>query len=202
MPAALAVVSSQPTKNPKYSYASADNIRKVHGRVTNMVINSQLRADVRPKPEARNTMREKIATTFDGWRPYAVYPSCAFLLSLTLGSPGAIASAGYRYVITPKPNAAATAGGPVIRQVALNKRHFQSHDEIQMKVLTSSDVVKVTNHELGHGGILRKISDGVFAGSGRVTGIPFFLKRMHVDMHYTATTASGETTTVTAPVTF
>lgn len=167
-----------------------------------MVTTSKLPADVEVTPQPRHTTREKIAATSDGWRLYGVYLSGALLLSLSLASPGAIASAGYRYVITPTPNAAAPPGGPIIRQVALNKRHFRSHDEIRMKVLTSSDIVKVTNHELGHGGTLRKISDGVFEGSGRVTGIPFFLKKSHVDMHYTATTASGETITVTAPVTF
>jgi hypothetical protein len=32
--------------------------------------------------------------------------------------------------------------------------------------------------------------------------IPFFLKGMHVDMHYAAPTANGATTTVSVPVTF
>ena len=63
-------------------------------------------------------------------------------------------------------------------------------------------MVKVTNHEIGHGGTLRKVSPGVFFGTGRVSGVPFFLRGMQVDMHYTATTATGETTTATAPVTF
>jgi len=105
-------------------------------------------------------------------------------------------------MVTPRPNASASPGSPVIRLVALKKRHFSSHDEILMKVLTSSDVLKVRNHELGHGGTLRMVSNRIFTGQGRVTGIPFFLKGMRVDIRYTATTASGETVTVTAPVTF
>ncbi len=117
-------------------------------------------------------------------------------------APTTIASPVYRYIITPVPDAGAPPGSPTISQVALNKRHFSTHDQIRMQVLTSSDVVKVTNHELGHGGTLRKVAPGIFSGTGRVSGIPFFLKGMHVDMHYTATTARGATTTVTAPVTF
>jgi len=134
-----------------------------------------------------------------GQLAFVIYASIA---ALTLGVRVATASTLYHYMVTPRPNASARPGSPVIRLVALNKRHFSSHDEILMKVLTSSDVVKVSNHELGHGGTLRMVSNGVFTGQGRVTGVPFFLKGMHVDMHYTATTASGATVTVTAPVTF
>ena len=114
----------------------------------------------------------------------------------------ASSSSQYRYVITPTPDASASSGSPIIRRVELNKQHFSSHDQIRMKVITSGNVVKVTNHEIGHGGTLRKLSAGVFFGTGRVSGVPFFLKGMQVDMHYTATTENGETTTVTAPVTF
>ena len=127
--------------------------------------------------------------------------ACASIFAHTTSAQASTAEV-YHYIIKPKPNASVQAGSPVIRLVALNKRHFSSHDEILMKVLTSSDVVRVTNHELGHGGTLRKVSNGIFIGKGRVDGVPFFLKGMHVDMHYTATTAKGETVTVTAPVTF
>jgi hypothetical protein len=130
-------------------------------------------------------------------------PSLAILMVAFIGTaPTTIASPVYTYINTPVPDASPSPGSPMIRQVALNKHHYSSHDQIRMQVLTSSDVVKVTNHELGHGGTLRKVGSGVFSGTGRVSGIPFFLKGMHVDMHYTATTASGATTTVTVPVTF
>jgi hypothetical protein len=85
----------------------------------------------------------------------------------------------HRNISTPVPDASAKPGSPLIRRVALNKHHYSSHDQIRMQVTTTRDVVKVTNHELGHGGILRKVSPGVFFGSGRVSGIPFFLKGMH-----------------------
>jgi hypothetical protein len=124
----------------------------------------------------------------------------AFTLLIIM--PAASSSPPYSYVITPTPDASARSGSPIIRRVELNKQHFSSHDQIRMKVITSGNVVKVTNHEIGHGGTLRKLSAGVFFGTGRVSGVPFFLKGMQVDMHYTATTANGETTTVTAPVTF
>jgi hypothetical protein len=123
-------------------------------------------------------------------------------VALLIVTPAANSSPRYRYVVTPTPDASARLGSPIIRRVELNKQHFSSHDQIRMKVITSANVVKVTNHEIGHGGTLRKQSPGIFVAAGRVSGVPFFLKGMHVDMHYTATTANGETTTVTAPVTF
>jgi hypothetical protein len=130
-------------------------------------------------------------------------PVLAILIIAFIGTASTtIASPVYRYINTPVPDASAKPGSPLIRRVALNKHHYSSHDQIRMQVTTTRDVVKVTNHELGHGGLLRKVSPGVFFGRGRVSGIPFFLKGMHVDMHYTATTASGATTTVSVPVTF
>jgi hypothetical protein len=164
---------------------------------------SKLPANAVCRAIGRKTQCRAINAPFYGSPlPKVAFVAFASIVALTLSARVATATILYHYIITPKPNASAPSGSPVIRLVALNKRHFSSHDEILMKVLTSSDVVKVSNHELGHGGTLRKVSDGIFTGQGRVTGIPFFLKGMHVDMHYTATTASGETITVTVPVTF
>jgi hypothetical protein len=123
-------------------------------------------------------------------------------VTLATGEPPPSANPVYAYVITPKSRSAPRPGYPTIFTVKLNKQHFSSHDEIQMQVITSVDVVKVTNHELGHGGTLRQVSPGVFLGQGRVTAIPFFMRGMHVAMHYTATTANGNATTVIAHVTF
>lgn len=128
---------------------------------------------------------------------------CAALLgAFAAGAPCAFAVPAYQYVVTPSIDHSAVPGSPVIRRVELNKQHFSSHDQIRMRVITSSNVTTVRNHELGHGGMLHKLSRGVFVGKGQVSGIPFFLKGMKVAMHFTATTASGEATTATASVTF
>lgn len=126
----------------------------------------------------------------------------ALAIALAAGAPAGTARPVYAYVITPKLAPSTGADSPVIRRVEPNKQHFSVHDEIQMRVLTTTNVVKVTNHELGHGGTLRRLSPGVFSGEGRVAGVPFFLKGMHVNMHFTATTESGTKVTATAPVTF
>jgi len=124
------------------------------------------------------------------------------LVALATSEPPPSANPVYTYVITPTSPSTPRPGYPVIFKVELNKQHFSSHDEIQMQVVTSTDVVKVTNHELGHGGTLRLLSPGVFFGQGRVTGIPFFMQGVHVAMHYTATTTNGNAMTVVAHVTF
>ena len=116
--------------------------------------------------------------------------------------PLSIAKPAYAYVISPKPALPPGPDSPVIRRVELNKKHFSAHDEIQMQVVTTASVAKVTNHELGHGGTLRKVSSGIFSGKGRVAGVPFFLKGMRVNVYYTATTEKGTAVTITVPVTF
>jgi hypothetical protein len=124
----------------------------------------------------------------------------ALLAALAVGT--AIAAANTGYIITPTPAASAGPDSPVILRVELNRQNFSDHDEINMQVVTSANVVKVTNQELGHGGTLRQVASGLFTGHGKVEGVPFFLKGMHVDMHYTATTESGAKVTVSVPVTF
>jgi hypothetical protein len=126
----------------------------------------------------------------------------ALLVAIAIGPAISIAKPVYAYIITPTPAPLSEPDAPVILRVKLNKQHFASGDEIRMQVVTSANVVKVSNHELGHGGTLRQVSSGVFTGRGRVSGVPFFLKGMHVSMHYTATTKTGAQVTVTAPVTF
>jgi hypothetical protein len=126
----------------------------------------------------------------------------ALLVAIAMAPATSIAKPAYAYIITPTPAPSSEANAPVILRVKLNKQHFASGDEITMQVMTSANVVKVSNHELGHGGTLRQVSRGVFTGRGRVSGVPFFLKGMQVSMHYTATTKNGAQVTVTAPVTF
>jgi hypothetical protein len=131
---------------------------------------------------------------------FAFRPLGALFAALALGT--AIAAAKSGYTITPAPSSSAGPDAPVILRVELNKQNFSDHDEIDMQVTTSANVVKVTNQELGHGGTLRQVASGLFAGHGKVEGVPFFLKGMHVDMHYTATTEAGLKVTVSVPVTF
>jgi hypothetical protein len=112
------------------------------------------------------------------------------------------AGRGYAYEVTPVRAHAVRPGYPEILRIELNWRHFSSHDQIEMQVVTSDNVVRVTNQEMGYGGSLRERSPGHFRGQGRVPGIPFFLRKMRIELRYTATTANGKTASASAPVTF
>jgi hypothetical protein len=102
-------------------------------------------------------------------------PVLAILIIAFIGTASTtISSPVYRYISTTVPDASAKRGSPLIRRVALNKHHYFSHDQIRMQITTTRGVVKVTSHELGHGGISRKVSPGVFFGRGRVCGISLF----------------------------
>src|SRR5271154_2989098 len=63
-------------------------------------------------------------------------------------SPGPTPNQTYEYSIEPKVTTSPAPGDPVILRVELNRvRSNPAHDDIQMKVLTSTDVVRVTNYE-------------------------------------------------------
>lgn len=132
----------------------------------------------------------------------AVFAGNSSVSTAGTASPAPAASPVYKYVVEPTPAGSTRPGYPVIYKVELNKHHYSSHDEIEIQVLTSKNVVRVTNQEMGHGGTLTQAAPGVFRGQGQVPGIPFFVRGMAVPMHYTATTANGNSTTATATVTF
>jgi len=118
------------------------------------------------------------------------------------GAAPSIARPVYAYVVTPSRKAKPRSGEPRILRVQLNKQRFSSRDEIDMEVLTSPNVVRVVTRELNHGGTLHKAAPGVFRAHGPLTGLPSFVHGMHVTLHFTATTAGGDATSVNAPVTF
>jgi hypothetical protein len=107
----------------------------------------------------------------------------------------------YGYVVVPPHAGSARPGDPEILRIELNKAHFSSHDEIEMQVLTSNNVVRVTTREMGHEGTLRQLGLGRFFCRGRIPGLPRFLQGLQIDLRYTATTASGNSTSASAKVT-
>jgi len=107
----------------------------------------------------------------------------------------------YHYFVVPAPAHSVRPGDPEILRIELNKQHFRSFDEIQMQILTSANVVRVTTREMGHEGTLRQLGPGRFFSRGRIPGLPFFVQGSSIDLLYTATTASGISTSATASVT-
>jgi len=107
----------------------------------------------------------------------------------------------YGYVVVPAHVHAIRPGDPEILRIELNKQNFRPHDEIQMQILTSDNVVRVTTREMGHEGTLRQLGPGRFFCQGRIPGIALFLQGMRIDLRYTATTATGNAVSASAPVT-
>ncbi len=117
-------------------------------------------------------------------------------------SPAPTPNVTYTYVIVPKITTAPAPGAPEIFRVELNRVRLPAHDDIQMQVLTSTDVIRVTNYETGRSGRLRQTAPGIFAGEGTIPSTPFLPAGTHVDLHFTATTNAGTTIAFTVPVTF
>jgi hypothetical protein len=107
----------------------------------------------------------------------------------------------YHYFVVPARAHSVHPGDPQILRIELNKQHFQSFDIIQMEILTSGNVVRVTTREMGHEETLRQLGPGRFFCRGRIPGLPFFVQGSSIDLLYTATTASGNSISATASVT-
>jgi len=107
----------------------------------------------------------------------------------------------YGYVVVPARIHSIRPGDPEILRIELNKQNFRPHDEIQMEILTSDNVVRVTTREMGHEGTLRQLGPGRFFCSGRIPAVALFLAGMRIDLRYTATTATGNAVSASASVT-
>ncbi len=117
-------------------------------------------------------------------------------------SPGPTPNMTYEYVIVPKVTTAPAPGDPVIMRVELNRVRSPAHDDIQMQVLTSTDVVRVWNYETGRSGRLRQAAPGIFVGQGTIPSLPFLPKGTQVELHFTASSNTGRTIAFTVSVTF
>jgi hypothetical protein len=125
------------------------------------------------------------------------------LVALTASSlvPEPLTRSVYGYVVVPPHARAARPGEPEILRIELNKARFSSRDEIEMQVLTSANVVRVTTREMGREGMLHELGPGRFVCHGRLPWLPFFVRGLRIDLRYTATTASGSATSAVASVT-
>ncbi len=122
-------------------------------------------------------------------------------LTATAFAPEPMPRPVYGYVVVPARVHATRPGDPEILRIQLNKQNFRSHDEIQMEIFTSDNVVRVTTREMGHEGTLRQLGLGRFFCRGRIPGLPFFVQGLRIDLRYTATSANGNTASAIASVT-
>lgn len=102
----------------------------------------------------------------------------------------------YRFV----PRNSARAGEPTIYAVYMNDKKLHSLGQINIKVATSHDVVRVVSRSNGREGILPLIAPGDFEATSTLPKIPFIAAGMTVEIEFIATTATGRSAIVRVPV--
>jgi hypothetical protein len=101
------------------------------------------------------------------------------------------------YAYTFKP--AAVQGSPRISKVELNSDHLQAGGPIAIRVTTTPDVIQVVTGNGSQSGALTRTGPGIFTSEStlpRVGG----LATVRISIHFVATTASGQSTSVDVPV--
>jgi hypothetical protein len=78
---------------------------------------------------------------------------------------------------------------------------LQPHGKIEMRVLTSANVVKVQTQSNGQTGTLVQDGPGEFSATGNLPGIPFIARGWKINLEFIATTADGHKASVKVPVT-
>jgi hypothetical protein len=132
--------------------------------------------------------------------PIARQSGCALAASLLLAAPAVPAfadSVAYGYVFLPPP----TPGSPRIRKVELNSDELHAGGTIAIRVTTTPDVVSVVTGNGKHRGTLLRVGRGVFRGDSSLPHLGGFL-RVHVKLHFEATTADGRQAIAEVPVTY
>ncbi len=102
----------------------------------------------------------------------------------------------YRFV----PRNSARAGEPTIYAVYMNDKKLHSLGQINIKVATSHDVVRVVSRSNGREGILPLVAPGDFEATSTLPKIPFIAAGMTVEIEFIATTATGRSAIVRVPV--
>jgi hypothetical protein len=106
----------------------------------------------------------------------------------------------YKYRFVPRQPDHLEPGEPQIFAVYLNDKTLHSHGPIQIKVQTSSDVVKVVSESNGHQGVIPEIVPGDFEAFSTLPKVPFIASGMTLFLEFVATGPTGEKTTVRVPV--
>jgi hypothetical protein len=128
---------------------------------------------------------------------HLAYAAAAALLSLAAPLSASADDTAYGYVFLPPP----TAGTPCIRKVELNSDDLHAGGTIAIRVTTTPDVVAVVTGNGKHRGSLLRVGRGVFRGDSTLPHIGGFL-RVHVKLHFEATTADGREAVADVPVSY
>jgi hypothetical protein len=101
----------------------------------------------------------------------------------------------YAYTFTP----ALAQGSPRISKVELNSDHLQAGGPIAIRVTTTPDVIQVVTGNGTQSGALTKAGPGVFTSESKLPRVGG-LATVRISLHFVATTASGQSTSVDVPV--
>jgi hypothetical protein len=106
----------------------------------------------------------------------------------------------YKYRFVPHQPAQPDAATPQIFEIFLNDQHLHSSGTIAIKVVTSTNVVKVITRSNGRDGVLPAIAPGDFEAISRLPKIPFIAAGMTTLLEFVGFTAEGKTVSVKIPV--
>jgi len=99
------------------------------------------------------------------------------------------------YKVVPKPAASVDPDQPVIIEIALNEKVLSGL--IAIRVVTSTNVVKVTSSSNGRSGDLPQVGPGEFEVMSKIPKLGFTFS---TTVQFVATSADGRTTSVKIPV--
>jgi hypothetical protein len=106
----------------------------------------------------------------------------------------------YKYRFVPRQPDHPASGVPQIFAVYLNEHTLHSQGPIQIKVTTSSDVVKVVSQSGSHQGNIPEVVPGDFEAFSTLPKVPFIASGMTLFLEFVATGPTGEKTSVRVPV--
>jgi len=106
----------------------------------------------------------------------------------------------YKYRFVPRQPAVSEPGTPQIFAIFLNDQTLHGGGVIEIKVVTSPDVVKLISRSNGRQGVLPAIAPGDFEAISRLPKIPFIAAGMTTLLEFVAFTADGKSVSVKVPV--
>jgi len=133
--------------------------------------------------------------------PTAVTPPASTAPAAGGAAPAIVpASAAYQYRFVPSQPKVVAAGQPQIFAVYLNAKKLRSLGPIAIRVLTSTNVVKVTSSSNGRAGAVPSVAPGDFEANSKLPKLPFVASGITTTIDFIATSAAGKKVTVAVPV--
>ncbi len=110
------------------------------------------------------------------------------------------ATATYVYRFVPGQPAHPAADQPQIFAVYLNAKALHSQGPIDIRVITSANVVKVTSSSNGQAGSVAEIGPGDFQAHSKLPKLPRIVTGITTTLDFTAVSPTGKKVTVGVPI--